>query len=294
LIEDINAFSLSVPVSGSSWRDDGARLYAKLIAPLGSLGGKQIIIVPSLMMERLPFDALGPKGGKTLVEQKSIVVLPNLLSPQMIREVDQSKAEPLVVGVNGEGLTLAVDEAKSIAKLLGTQALTGRAARIEDISGRLAGASIIHLSTHALLNIENPFASTIELSDRGKPIEGWWLFRQPINARLVTLSACETARGNVGQGEGFPSGLLTGPSFADTFHTVGVRYVVGTMWKVDDNFANPLMIRFYQELQTANEDPVIALTNAKRALIRDGKANAAYLAGFQVSVRSLSDLRVAR
>ena len=98
----------------------------------------------------------------------------------------------------------------------------------------------------------------------------------------------------MGHGEGFPSGLLTGPSFADTFHTIGVRYVVGTMWKVDDNVANPLMIRFYQELQTANEDPVIALTNAKRALIRDGKANAAYLAGFQVSVRSLSDLRVAR
>ena len=294
LMEDINSFSHNVQSSDPGWRDDGGRLYAKLIAPLGPLEGGRIVIVPSRMMERLPFDALGRKDGNKLIEEKSIVVLPSLLSGYAHRVANHAQADPLIIGVNGEGLTRAVDEANAVAKLLGTKALTGPAARLESVGRRLETAPIIHLSTHALLDIDNPFESRIELGDPSEPIKGWWLFSQPINARLVTLSACETARGNLGRGEGFPSGLNTSPSLADTFHIAGVQYVVGTMWKVDDNYALPLMTRFYQELKTANGDPTVALSSAKRAMIQDGQANVAQLAGFQISVRSLTDLETGR
>jgi CHAT domain-containing protein len=62
-----------------------------------------------------------------------------------------------------------------------------------------------------------------------------------LDAELVTLSACETAIGKDGGGDGMLG-------FAQAFLTAGARSVCLSLWKVDDSAAALLMTRFYQNL----------------------------------------------
>jgi hypothetical protein len=62
-----------------------------------------------------------------------------------------------------------------------------------------------------------------------------------LDAELVTLSACETALGRPGGGDG----LL---GFAQAFLTAGSRAVCLSLWKVNDTATALLMDRFYQNL----------------------------------------------
>src|SRR5262249_5577845 len=62
-----------------------------------------------------------------------------------------------------------------------------------------------------------------------------------LDADLVTLSACETALGRPGGGDGHLG-------FAQAFLTAGSRSVCLSLWKVDDAATALLMDRFYQNL----------------------------------------------
>src|SRR5207237_2471626 len=62
-----------------------------------------------------------------------------------------------------------------------------------------------------------------------------------LKAELVTLSACETARGQYAGGEGFVG-------FTQALLMSGARSVCLSLWKVDDRATALLMTRFYQNL----------------------------------------------
>ena len=86
-----------------------------------------------------------------------------------------------------------------------------------------------------------------------------------LDAELVTLSACETAIGKQGGGDG----LL---GFAQAFLTAGARSVCLSLWKVDDAATALLMSRFYENLLGKREGlakpmgKAAALDEAKRWL----------------------------
>ncbi|HEV3144011.1 MAG TPA: CHAT domain-containing protein, partial [Gemmataceae bacterium] len=85
------------------------------------------------------------------------------------------------------------------------------------------------------------------------------------NAELVTLSACESALGRPGGGDG----LL---GFAQAFLLAGARAVCLSLWKVDDTATALLMDRFYQNLLGTRDGlsqplgKAAALAEAKRWL----------------------------
>jgi CHAT domain-containing protein len=68
-------------------------------------------------------------------------------------------------------------------------------------------------------------------------VSDFWTLRTD----LVTLSACETALGRPGGGDG----LL---GFAQAMLTAGSRAVCLSLWKVDDTATALLMTRFYENL----------------------------------------------
>lgn len=71
---------------------------------------------------------------------------------------------------------------------------------------------------------------------------------------LAVLSACETGKGEVEAGEGV-FGLQR------AFLSAGVKNLIMSLWKVDDNITEDMMINFYRNFLT-NKDVVVAFRDA--------------------------------
>jgi hypothetical protein len=122
--------------------------------------------------------------------------------------------------------------------------------------GKLKHFRYLHFATHGEPNNARAFESALILAQdqitgdiptaggkyydgrltASEVVEDWEL-----NADLVTLSACESALGRPGGGDG----LL---GFAQAFLLAGSRSVCLSLWKVDDSATALLMDRFYQNL----------------------------------------------
>jgi CHAT domain-containing protein len=89
---------------------------------------------------------------------------------------------------------------------------------------------------------------------------------------LVTLSACETGLGDVAAGEGV-FGLER------ALHQAGARTVIASLWKVDDNAAQALMVEFYKNLWEKKLPKLEALRQAQLRMILDYHPSAGQLRG---------------
>jgi tetratricopeptide (TPR) repeat protein len=161
-------------------------------------------------------------------------------------------------------------------------------------SRELGRFAYIHLATHGLIDEAVPFRSAVALTQTGLPdplgqvlnhkpaFDGRLTVREiqrgcELSAELVTLSACETARGQYVGGEGFVG-------FAQALLMSGARSVCLSLWKVDDVATALLMRRFYANLLGRGGGPpgplpkAEALAEAKRWLRELGPAEASELA----------------
>jgi CHAT domain-containing protein len=79
------------------------------------------------------------------------------------------------------------------------------------------------------------------------------------STQLVVLSACETGLGEYHNGEGI-YGLQA------ALRSAGVRFVVMSLWKVDDNATQQLMTNFYKAWINSPSDPRAAFRKAQQEL----------------------------
>ena len=94
-----------------------------------------------------------------------------------------------------------------------------------------------------------------------------------IGARLVVLSACESALGRAA----FAEGVL---GIASSFVSAGSRTVVASLWPVDDRTTTDLMKSFYRELAAGKS--VAAALRAAQLAEREKRPDPFYWAGFVV------------
>ena len=98
-------------------------------------------------------------------------------------------------------------------------------------------------------------------------------------SNLVFLSGCETALGRAGGTRFSPGDDYV--TLAQAFLQSGVRNVVATLWRVDDDAAAIFAEHFYDELRTL--PPAPALAAAQRRMSREARYAAPYFwAGYQL------------
>lgn len=118
-------------------------------------------------------------------------------------------------------------------------------------------ADVIHIGAHGFLDDDDPMHSGLVLSRAERKsaapaaepaavsedgvLEAWELMDMKLRANLVVLSACETARGRVGSGEG-----VVGLAWA--LFMAGVPSTVVSQWKVDEGSTSQLMYGFHESL----------------------------------------------
>jgi CHAT domain-containing protein/tetratricopeptide (TPR) repeat protein len=139
---------------------------------------------------------------------------------------------------------------------LGAEAHAGR------LRGDLSRYRLIHAATHGLVEPFMPWNTGLVLSpdEHGQRLVDLAALRAlRLDADLVVLSACDTARGRVLAGDGVQS-------IAAAFLAAGSRSVIASLWKVNDAVAKDVMVRFYAAYLEDNHSPVRSLAEASRSL----------------------------
>lgn len=248
------------------WQPLAARLGAR----------RQVIVLPHRRLHYLPFAALHD-GEAWLVDRHDIVLSPSAAIWQEAgRRPDGPCERALAVGVGGPTLPHVQREVDAVAAVFGAGATTLRDAEatIAALRGAVDGADVVHLACHGQFRADNPHFSSLALADGALTLRD--AAALPLTARLVTLSACETALSRIAPGEEL-IGLVRG------FLLAGVPSVVASHWTVDDASTAALMARFYAGLR-GGQGPAAALAGTQRTMARRG-AHPFYWAAFAVHGR---------
>ncbi|WP_052672210.1 CHAT domain-containing protein [Aliterella atlantica] len=254
------------------------QLYQLLIAPIADQlptnPAARVIFIPQGALFLAPFPALQQANGKYLIEQHTILTSPSIQLLEVTHRRSQQGSKlrnAVVVGnpimpkvapevgatpVQLPSLPAAEQEAKAIAPLLKTQAITGSKATKAEIVSKLPNSRIVHLATHGLLDDVRGLGSAIALAPTSKD-NGLFTAEEilglKLNADLVVMSACNTGRGQI-TGDGI-IGL------SRSWISAGVSSVIVSLWLVPDTPTATLMTNFYQTMQK-NPDKAQALRQA--------------------------------
>ena len=294
---------------------EAAALSAQLFSGVAELiVGKRMLIVTEGKLLNTPYASLpcpGKEKGR-LGFRHEIVNLPSASALVMLRQSDTRRPElqkriailadpvfdsddPRVKRRIASGgthhlnrLVFSRREAKAIEKLVPADerkvALDFRADKAMLAGPAMANYKIIHIASHAVVDLQRPELSGIALSqvnEQGQPRDGWVrlydIYNLNLPSELVVLSACRTASGKQVRGEG-----LVGMTRAFLF--AGTRRVLVSLWQVDDESTAELMQRFYRKLWGSPPvRPAAALRMAQEDLAKQQRwRDPYYWAGFEM------------
>ncbi len=310
LSERVNEFRRMLAERDLSYQDTARQLYDLLLKPAEEQlrGRKTLCIVPDRGLWELPFQALQPRTGVHLIEDYTLFYAPSL---SVLREVPKQRGSatrnsshktllafgnPQLNGGPAERLRgddaetrfgplpEAETEVKTLARLYGTansKVFIGSEAREGVVKTEAPKYEVLHFATHGLLDNRNPMFSYLTLAQTaGDPnedglLEAREIINMDLHAKLAVLSACQTARGWVGAGEG-----VIGMSWA--LFVSGVPTTVASQWKVDSASTTSLMIDFHRRLRMRRANTKAeALRQATLVLLRSERyRHPFYWAGF--------------
>ncbi|MBX7172043.1 MAG: CHAT domain-containing protein [Pyrinomonadaceae bacterium] len=288
---------------------NGVLLSKILLAPIAKeIENKRLLIVAPEILQYIPFSALANPKNETqyLIETNEIVNLPSASTLATIRKVEHQSApkdiaifaDPIFSGNdermrsvssnlrnNFQRLEFSREEANRIVSMTSAEkrfAAFDSNANLQTLRELdLRQFRILHLATHGILNPKFPELSGVVLSlidEKGNQRDGMLylneIYNLRLNAKLVVLSACETALGKEIQGEGL-IGLTHGFMYA------GAESVLASLWQVDDYATSELMQRFYQAMLKEGFPPAKALQKAQISMIKEkGLQNPFYWSAF--------------
>lgn len=260
-------------------------LYQKLITPFEADLSEEVVIIPDGNLARLPFETLLYEASEA---QCGIAKLPYWIKKHSI---SYHYAAALLFEEKStwrKGTDWAIfapnfsdepdfQDQKTITffekNLKKEYIFKENQATKANFQAKMSNCRLLHINTHGVANDSVGDLSYLRLSD-AKFYSGE-LYGSKIKADLVTLSACQTANGELRYGEG-NVGLTLGFLYA------GAKSVVSSLWNVNQQSTGAFMQQFYQRLLQEKQANNQALRAAKLAIIEENPnlAHPKYWAAF--------------
>lgn len=219
------------------------RLYQLLVAPLGErLVAPRVLLIPYGVLHLIPFHALWD-GAAYWLEQVEVAYVPSASVAVYQRGRGDTRPRRDFAGFAPYDARIPQAQAeidRAATKFAHATRYHRDDATVANLTKAASTCDVLHLATHGLFRPDNSFFSAIKLAD------GWIdvreIYRLPVTAQLVVLSACESGVGDVRAGDEVV-GLARG------FLAAGAQSLVASLWNVQDNSAVQIMHDFYEVLQ---------------------------------------------
>jgi CHAT domain-containing protein len=283
----------------------GQKLFDELLGPVTEVREKShLIFIPDGSLHLLPFSALVDHN-QYLLQTHEVSVTPSSTVLHILKARERARNEQSLPFVGVAAWTQNLDarnfitraiagperseltplpnsqrEVQAIATTLpkpSTILLGEDATKTHFESLPLARFNVLHLALHGYADIDYPdrsalvFAPKPSLSDDGL-LQVRDIRKMHLNAKLVTLSACNTGVGPVGE-----AGVA---NLVNAFIEAGAESVVSTLWELEDHSTSRLMTEFYHHV-AMHEPEAHALRDAQLQLINE-KTPPYFWASFQL------------
>jgi CHAT domain-containing protein len=273
-------------------------LYEALVAPAAEMipKGSNVLIIPDGVLNGLNFETLlTPGSGRSHYWIEDVTVR-NANSIRMLSGINPDASQnntkklllignPTITGTGYDNLVNAFAEIRGIEKHFPKDSETvitqSEAVPASYLESKPEEFSYIHFVAHGTASRLDPLDSAVVLSPSPDNPDNFKLYardimRDPLHARLVTISSCYGSGLRAYAGEG-----LVGLSWA--FLRAGAHNVIGALWEVNDASTPLLMDRLYAGLE-AGSTPDDALRAAKLSLIHSPAVyrKPLYWGGFQL------------
>lgn len=229
-------------------RELGEKLIAPFLAALGD--ASHLVIIPHGALHQLPFEALMPQGQPmplALSMAPSLSALSELAGRR--RGLGPSPAEPRFVALAaGRGLRQPDQEMDQIAAIFGSNRTRSYQAETDISSYRQLTPAARHLLviSHGVQREGSRLGTYLEIKadkEHDERLNAAEIAEMPLQAELVTLAACDTARAEA----------LWSDERLDltrAFLIAGAASVLATRWKVPDSEETTrFLVDFYTGLR---------------------------------------------
>lgn len=295
----IKAFGDKTASGNLDFQKNSRELYDLLLKPVEKVleGKTNIIIVPDGPLWDLPFQALIDEKGKYLVEKAAISYAPSLTALRemqkrasgrkaapdaeliafgnpIVRKETKERVQRVFMSEKLDPLPEAERLVNELGKMYGpkrSKVLIGNDAREEVAKSETPKYRVVQFATHGILNNVSPMYSHLVMAQDAKNpnedglLEAWELKDLNLNADMVILSACDTARGKISGGEGIIG--MTWASFI-----AGAPTTVASQWKVESSSTTEFMLEFHRQLLAKKRDSKAeAMRRAALKLMRTPK-----------------------
>jgi CHAT domain-containing protein/tetratricopeptide (TPR) repeat protein len=278
--------ALKDPVHGEEGNAvaDGSSLYQILVAPAASQvrPGRPVVLLLDGELGRLNFETLMVLTPKPhfWIEDATVLLAPSIrmyaeaAKQQQPSEKNGKKlllfGDAVPTGTEFGSLPLAPLEMDKVKGYFpgSSRTFQGREATSSAyLTSQPERFEYIHFVTHGTSSRTDPLESAVILSQSKEGGDSYKLYardilRHPIDAQLVTISACNSSGAKSFAGEG-----MVGLAWA--FLRAGAHNAIGSLWEVSDASTPELMDNLYAGIQRG-EQPASALRAAKLSLIHSG------------------------
>ena len=222
----------------NSFKSVSYELYNLLFKPIEKnlIGIEEIIIIPDQTINSIPFEALiNAPSGNNFKELSYLIYKHKYLDEPKILALSYDKSSKELPYSYEMEIIDSIFEGK--AKIL-----RGKECTANNLFSNQSQFNIIHLALHAASSSTSRQDNKIFFSPKNQDeMYGFELLKQPFLNELVILSACESGIGKTITGEGTFS-------LARYFLQSGVKNVIASLWKVDNDTYSKILSNFYRNI----------------------------------------------